>query len=144
MELIPELMKLLRTKSMIRYFPPNGTAGFARSFVRGYSRVPLPPASTIPSTRSCIRRIVSQSLCYVDPVNARRWLIVGLLNLGVVIAYVDRTNLSVALTVPDFRNHFHLTDQDRGALNSAFFWSYALLQIPAGWVVDKYGVKLPY
>src|SRR5262249_36843077 len=44
-------MKLLNTKSMIRYLPPNGTAGLARSFVRGYSRVPLPPARTIPRTR---------------------------------------------------------------------------------------------
>src|SRR4029077_19333048 len=38
---------------MIRYFPPNGTAGLARSRVRGYSRVPFPPASTMPNTRRC-------------------------------------------------------------------------------------------
>src|SRR5947209_20093688 len=48
---MPELMKLLSTKSMMRYLPPNGTAGLARSFVSGYSRVPFPPASTIPNTR---------------------------------------------------------------------------------------------
>ena len=36
-----------------------------------------------------------------------------------------------------------LTDRDRGMLNSAFFWSYALLQIPAGFVVDRFGVKVP-
>src|SRR5579862_3656035 len=53
MELIPELMKLLRTKSMTRYLPPNGTAGLARSRVSGKRRVPLPPASTMPSTRMC-------------------------------------------------------------------------------------------
>jgi sugar phosphate permease len=29
-------------------------------------------------------------------------------------------------------------------VNSAFFWAYAALQIPAGWVVDRYGVKFPY
>jgi MFS family permease len=29
-------------------------------------------------------------------------------------------------------------------VNSAFFWTYAVLQIPAGWVVDRYGVKFPY
>src|SRR5258708_1280245 len=40
----PELMKLLMTKSMIRYRPPNGTAGLARSRVSGYSRSPIPPA----------------------------------------------------------------------------------------------------
>src|SRR5579872_106978 len=48
---MPELMKLLSTKSMIRYLPPKGTAGLARSRVSGKRRVPLPPASTIPSTR---------------------------------------------------------------------------------------------
>src|ERR1700730_15993596 len=44
-------MKLLSTKSMMRYLPPNGTAGLARSLVRGDRRVPLPPANTIPNTR---------------------------------------------------------------------------------------------
>ena len=29
-------------------------------------------------------------------------------------------------------------------MNSAFFWSYALLQVPAGWLVDRVGVKYPY
>ncbi len=67
-----------------------------------------------------------------------------LLSVGMVIAYVDRANLSVALAVPSFRDYFHLDDADRGLLNSAFFWSYAALQIPAGWIVDRYGAKLPY
>ncbi len=74
----------------------------------------------------------------------RKWVVVGLLSLGIVIAYVDRANLSVVLTLKDFRQLFHLSDADRGLLNSAFFWSYALLQIPAGWIVDRYGVKVPY
>src|SRR3970040_1965895 len=41
---MPELMKFDRTKSMIRYLPPKGTAGFARSLVKGCSRSPRPPA----------------------------------------------------------------------------------------------------
>src|SRR5437868_6215368 len=76
--------------------------------------------------------------------SSRRWTIIGLLSLGVIIAYVDRTNFSVALASKDFKALFRLTDVDRGTLNSAFFWSYAFLQIPAGWLVDRYGVKLPY
>ena len=75
---------------------------------------------------------------------ARRWVIIGLLSLGMIIAYVSRSNLSVALAVPDFIKSFQLSDTDRGTLNSAFFWAYAALQIPAGWLVDRYGVKLPY
>jgi len=73
-----------------------------------------------------------------------RWLLLVLLSLGMVIAYVDRINLSVAIAVKDFAQHFSLTDTDKGALNSAFFWSYALAQIPAGWIVDRYGSKYPF
>jgi MFS transporter, ACS family, D-galactonate transporter len=76
--------------------------------------------------------------------DSRRWAIIGLLSLGGIIAYVDRGNISVALAVPDFKQTFHLSDVDRGMLNSAFFWSYSTLQILMGWVVDRYGVKLPY
>jgi MFS family permease len=75
---------------------------------------------------------------------ARRWIVIGLLSLGMIIAYVSRSNISVALAVPDFVHSFQLTDSGRGALNSSFFWAYAALQIPAGWVVDRYGVKFPY
>lgn len=76
--------------------------------------------------------------------SSQRWTIVVLLGLGMIISYVDRTNLSVALTLPDFKAFFHLSDRDRGSLNSAFFWTYAFLQIPAGFLIDRYGVKLPY
>jgi MFS transporter, ACS family, D-galactonate transporter len=61
-----------------------------------------------------------------------------------IIAYLSRSNLPVALALPDFIKVFHLPDVDRGTLNSAFFWAYAALQIPAGWFVDRYGVKWPY
>jgi MFS family permease len=74
----------------------------------------------------------------------QRWLILGLLSMGMMIAYFDRVNLSVVLALKDFKQLFLLTDQDRGVLNSAFFISYALLQIPVGWFVDRYGVKYPY
>lgn len=74
----------------------------------------------------------------------RNWSVVALLSLGMVIAYIDRANLSVVLATPEIRDLFHFHDSMRGLLNSAFFWSYALLQIPAGWVVDRYGVKKPY
>src|SRR5205823_7876083 len=42
-----ELAKLESTKSMIRYRPPKGTAGLARSWVRGASLLPSPPARII-------------------------------------------------------------------------------------------------
>ena len=72
---------------------------------------------------------------------AARWTVVGLLGLAMVIGLLDRINFSVALALKDFQDRFLLTDQDRGLLNSAFFWTYTCLQAPAGWVVDRYGVK---
>jgi len=45
----PELAKLERTKSMIRYRPPNVTAGLERSCVRGARRRPSPPARIMAS-----------------------------------------------------------------------------------------------
>jgi ACS family D-galactonate transporter-like MFS transporter len=72
------------------------------------------------------------------------WGIVVLLSLGLMISFVDRTSLSSALASKDFVQHFALTSVERGWLNSAFFWSYGLLQMPMGWIVDRYGVKWPY
>ena len=71
-------------------------------------------------------------------------MIIALLNLGAIIAYIYRSNLAVALADPVFKGFFHITPQRAGWLNSAFFWSYAFLQIPAGWLVDRWGVKKPF
>jgi len=73
----------------------------------------------------------------------RKWTLITLLGLGVIIAYIDRTNLAIALASPDFKQFFALSDTGRGVLNSVFFWSYTILQIPAGLVVDRFGVKIP-
>ena len=78
------------------------------------------------------------------PYDPKRWIIIGLLCLGIIIAFISRTNLSSALAYAPFVKSFHLSNVDRGALNSAFFWSYAALQIPAGLLVDRYGVKKTY
>lgn len=68
----------------------------------------------------------------------RRWMIGGLLGTGVLINYIDRINLSVA--APQLKAQFHLTTGDMGLLFSAFFWSYALAQIPVGLILDRFGV----
>jgi MFS transporter, ACS family, D-galactonate transporter len=85
----------------------------------------------------------SDSAAMKAPVRSTtRWLVVALLTLGVIIAYTDRINLSVAL--PAIRTSFPLTAAASGILLSAFFWAYTVLQTPAGWVVDRFGLKWPY
>jgi ACS family D-galactonate transporter-like MFS transporter len=71
-----------------------------------------------------------------------RWLVVALLTVGVVIAYTDRINLSAAL--PQIRMSFPISAAASGILLSSFFWVYTLLQTPAGWLVDRFGLKWPY
>jgi ACS family D-galactonate transporter-like MFS transporter len=67
-----------------------------------------------------------------------RWGIGVLLGFGVLINYFDRINLSVA--APQLQQEFGLTDGELGWLFSGFFWSYALLQIPTGMILDRFGV----
>ena len=71
----------------------------------------------------------------------RRWSILGLLCLAFIAAYIDRQNLAAAVIDPGFKGYFNLSPTDRGLLHSAFFWSYLLLQIPSGWLVDRFGAK---
>jgi ACS family D-galactonate transporter-like MFS transporter len=82
------------------------------------------------------------------PMHARAalgiWGVLALLTVGLLISFIDRTSLSSALADKNFVREFALTSVDRGWLNSAFFWSYGLMQLPMGWVVDRYGVKWPY
>ena len=68
----------------------------------------------------------------------RRWGIGVLLGIGILINYFDRINLSVS--GPQLQQAFNLSPEELGILFSAFFWSYSLLQIPAGMVLDRFGV----
>ncbi len=71
-----------------------------------------------------------------------RWPVVGLLSLGMVIAYFDRVNLTIAL--PTMTGQIVLTKAEQGMALSAFFWTYMAFQIPAGILVDRIGVRIPY
>lgn len=67
------------------------------------------------------------------------WIIIVLMVASVAINYIDRGSLSTAapLLVVDMA----IPPARLGWLLSAFFWSYALLQISSGWLVDRYEVK---
>lgn len=67
------------------------------------------------------------------------WVVLGLMVLSVAINYIDRGSLSIAapLLVPEM----NIPPAQLGMLLSAFFWTYSLLQIASGWLVDRYEVK---
>ena len=78
----------------------------------------------------------------MDVSNARRWSIVGLLFVAGFINYLDRTILSVAL--PLLSRDLHLDPTAKGVLLSAFFWSYALMQLPMGFCADRFNLRWFY
>src|SRR5215212_4748912 len=65
-----------------------------------------------------------------------------LLITGMLIAYAHRGALSVA--APSMMKELRLTEAEMGLLLSAFFLSYSLMQVPAGWLVDRLGVRRSY
>lgn len=67
-----------------------------------------------------------------------RWWIGVLLGSGILVNYFDRIALSVA--GPQLEQEFGLTPAEMGLIFSVFFWSYAVLQIPVGLVLDRFGV----
>lgn len=59
--------------------------------------------------------------------------------LAIAINYIDRTMLSAAAHLS---TELSIPADQMGFILSAFFWSYVLLQIPAGWFTDKFGQKI--
>jgi MFS family permease len=62
--------------------------------------------------------------------------VIALLVIAVLINYVDRGNL--ALAAPLLSREWGMSTSRLGILLSAFFWTYVLLQVPMGWLVDRF------
>ncbi len=66
------------------------------------------------------------------------WWLLALLVTSCCINYIDRGNLSIA--APQLSRELSLSPTQLGLLLSSFFWTYALFQIVAGWLVDRFDV----
>ncbi|MEN4477803.1 MFS transporter [Mycolicibacterium cosmeticum] len=82
------------------------------------------------------RRTIAASL------NRLRWMFVALLVLGGIVNYLDRSTLSVGNTT--IAGDLGLSNTQMGLLLSAFSWPYAIANLPAGFLVDKFGPKRMY
>jgi MFS transporter, ACS family, D-galactonate transporter len=71
-----------------------------------------------------------------------RYGILALLFIGVVINYLDRANLALAL--PAMGVDLHLNTVEKGLILSAFGWSYVLMQIPGGIIIDRFGPRITF
>ena len=68
-----------------------------------------------------------------------RWVIFATMFVLMAVNLMDRITLSIGM--PYIKEEFELSPTMQGLILSSFFWSYALLQIPGGWLLDKYGPR---
>jgi ACS family D-galactonate transporter-like MFS transporter len=74
---------------------------------------------------------------------ARRWFpVLTLVAVATMVNYLDRTVLGIA--APYLTKELGLTAAAMGIVFSAFSWSYALLQIPGGIFLDRFGTRVTY
>lgn len=74
---------------------------------------------------------------------SQRWFpILALVAVATMINYLDRTVLGIA--APFLTKELGLTAAALGIVFSAFSWSYALLQIPGGIFLDRFGTRVTY
>ena len=69
----------------------------------------------------------------------KRWLILIMTFSAIIITFIDRVNLSAA--APGIMKEFDLSPAVMGVVFSAFAWSYTLMQIPGGYLTDRFGLR---
>jgi len=71
-----------------------------------------------------------------------RYLILAMLFVITMLNCADRATLS--LTGTAMRKEFGFSAVHMGYLFSAFSWAYVLAQVPAGWLLDRFGARRIY
>ena len=70
---------------------------------------------------------------------AKPYAIAVVLGIGVLVNFFDRVNLSVAHDA--LQSRFGMSDVVFGYLLSSYSWTYAVLQLPSGTLLDRFGVR---
>jgi ACS family glucarate transporter-like MFS transporter len=73
------------------------------------------------------------------PPSSVRWWVLAATTLASLLLYLDRMCVSIA--AESMRTEFGTTKSQEGWFLSAFFWSYALFQVPSGMLSDRFGIR---
>ncbi|MEV2540945.1 MFS transporter [Paenibacillus larvae] len=71
--------------------------------------------------------------------NKNPYLLIFALMAGYSMVYMDKNLVSTAI-IP-LADEFNLTNSQTGLIMSLFFLGYSIMQIPSGWLADKFGAK---
>lgn len=77
-----------------------------------------------------------------EKITRARYLILFLVCMMTAINYLGRTNIAVA--APYIQQELSLTPAMMGIVFSAFAWTYTIMQIPSGWLLDRFGSRTVY
>ena len=69
----------------------------------------------------------------------------SVLTVATVVAflmYLDRICLSWIIDSDSFKSQIHLSKEHANWIKGAFFWAYAMAQVPAGWLSDRFGARV--
>lgn len=66
-----------------------------------------------------------------------RWMVFASLFALCTVNYIDRAVISICM--PAIEEELHFGPELVGVILSAFFWGYTVMQIPSGWVADRFG-----
>lgn len=68
-----------------------------------------------------------------------RYYILLIIFLITAVNYADRATLSIAGT--EVARELGLDAADMGQIFAAFGWAYLIMQLPGGWLLDRFGSK---
>src|SRR5882757_2527406 len=75
------------------------------------------------------------------PTSVRHWVLIAT-TLVAFLMYLDRACLGWMLSSKSFHADIDLSPTAENNLKSAFFWAYALAQLPAGWLAERFGKRV--
>ncbi len=75
-----------------------------------------------------------------------RYQVLGVTTLAAVMLYLDRICIAEIAKLDEFRSSMGLSAKQVGVVLGSFFFAYALGQVPAGWLSDRFGARrmLPF
>lgn len=73
--------------------------------------------------------------------SSMRFWVIGATTLAAVALYLDRICIAEIAKLDDFRTSLGMSEKQVGGIMSAFFFTYALCQVPAGWLSDRLGAR---